>query len=50
MRTFALHLGVAAAYVSLGVFVPQFLISWPGGAAFFLLGVWALPALVRRLR
>ena len=50
MRTLALHAGVAASYVTLGVFVPHVLISWPVGAAFFLLGVWALPALVRRLR
>jgi hypothetical protein len=50
LRTLALHLGVAAAYVTLGVFVPEVLISWPVGAAFYLLGVWALPALVQRLR
>ena len=50
MRTLALHIGVAAAYVTLGVFVPQVLISWPVGAACYLLGVCALPALVRRLR
>ena len=50
MRTLALNLGVAAAYVTLGVFVPQVLFSWPIGAAFYLLGVWALPTLVRRLR
>ena len=50
MRTLALHLGVAAAYVTLGVFVPQVLISWPVGAAFYLLGVWAFPALVQLLR
>lgn len=50
MRTLALNLGVAAAYVTLGVFVPQVLFSWPIGAAFYLLGVWALPALARRLR
>jgi hypothetical protein len=50
LRTLTLHLAVAAVYVTVGVFVPQLLISWPVGAAFFLLGVWALPALVRRLR
>jgi hypothetical protein len=50
VKTVALHGGVAAAYVTLGVFVPQVLISWPVGAAFYLLGVCALPALVRRLR
>jgi hypothetical protein len=50
LRTLALHVGIAAAYVTLGVFVPELLISWPVGAAFYLLGVWALPALVRRLQ
>lgn len=50
MRTLALNVGVAAAYVTLGVFVPQVLISWPVGVAFFLLGVCGVPALVRRLR
>jgi hypothetical protein len=50
VKTLALNLAVAAAYVTLGVFVPQVLISWPVGAAFYLLGVWALPTLVRRLR
>jgi hypothetical protein len=50
VRTLALQVGVAAAYVTLGVFVPELLFSWPAGAAFYLLGVWALPALVRRLR
>jgi hypothetical protein len=50
VKTLALHVGVAAAYVTLGVFVPQVLISWPVGAAFFLVGVCVVPALVRRLR
>jgi hypothetical protein len=50
VRTLGLHAAVAAAYVTLGVFVPELLISWPGGVAFFLLGVWAVPELVRRLR
>jgi hypothetical protein len=50
VRTLALHIAVAAAYIMLGVLVPQVLITWPVGAAFYLLGVWALPALARRLR
>jgi hypothetical protein len=50
VRTLGLHLAVAAAYVTLGVFVPQLLISWPVGVGFFLLGVWGVPALVRRRR
>jgi hypothetical protein len=42
--------GVATvAYVTLGVFVPEVLISWPVGTAFLLLVVCGLPALVRRL-
>jgi hypothetical protein len=39
----------AAAYVTVGVFVPELLITWPVGAAFLLLVVCGLPALVRRL-
>jgi hypothetical protein len=50
VRTLGLNVGVAAAYVTLGVFVPEVLFSWPIGAAFYLLGVCALPALMRRLR
>ena len=50
MRTLALHAVVAAAYVMLGVLVPQLLISWVEGVGFYLLGVWVVPALVRRLR
>jgi hypothetical protein len=50
VRTVALHVAVAAAYVTFGVFVPQLLVSWPVGVAFFLLGVCGVPALVRRLR
>ncbi len=38
----------AAAYVTLGVFVPELLITWPLGVAFLLLVVCGLPALVRR--
>jgi hypothetical protein len=50
VRVLALHAAVAAAYVTLGVLVPELLFSWPVGAAFFLLGVVGVPALVRRLR
>ncbi len=49
MRELALYLATAAAYISLGVAFPELLISWPVGAGFLLLGVWILPALVRRL-
>jgi putative Ca2+/H+ antiporter (TMEM165/GDT1 family) len=45
-----LYVAVGMVYVTLGVFVPEALFSWLEGAAFLLLGVWILPALVRRLR
>jgi hypothetical protein len=50
VRVLGLHAAVAAVYVTLGVFIPQLLISWPVGVAFFVLGVWAVPTVVRRLR
>jgi hypothetical protein len=50
VRLLALHAVVAAAYVTLGVFVPQILFSWVEGVGFYMLGVWVLPELVRRLR
>ena len=50
MRTLALHAVVAAAYITLGVLVPQILFSWVEGVAFYLVGVWFVPALVRRVR
>ena len=45
-----LYLVAAVAYIALGVWIPQLLLSWVEGAAFLLLAVWVLPALVRRLR
>jgi hypothetical protein len=50
VRTLALYLAAAAAYIGLGVAVPEMLISWPGGVGFLLLAVWILPALARRIR
>jgi hypothetical protein len=50
VREVALYVVAAAVYIALGVFVPQVLISWPVGAAYILLAVWLLPALVRRVR
>jgi hypothetical protein len=50
VRVLALHAVVAAAYVTLGVLVPQILFSWVEGVAFYMLGVWLLPELVRRVR
>jgi hypothetical protein len=45
-----LYLVAAVVYIALGVAVPDFLWSWVEGAAFLLLAVWIVPALVRRLR
>ncbi len=50
MKELLLYLTTAAAYVALGVFFPELLISWVGGTAFLLAGVVGMPALVRRLR
>jgi hypothetical protein len=50
VRTLGLYLAAAAAYIGLGVAVPEALISWPIGVAFLLVAVWILPALARRLR
>ncbi len=50
MKELLLYVTTAAAYIGLGVFVPELLISWPVGAAFLLAGVVGLPALARRLR
>jgi hypothetical protein len=50
MKELALYLGAAVAYIALGVAVPELLLSWVEGAAFLLVAVWVLPALVRRLR
>jgi hypothetical protein len=50
VRELAVYLGAAAAYVALGVVVPELLFSWVVGAAFLLVAVWVFPALIRRLR
>ncbi len=39
----------AVAYITLGVLVPEVLLSWIVGVAFLLLAVWIVPALLRRL-
>ncbi len=38
------------AYITLGIFVKQALALWIEGAAFLLLAVWLLPALISRIR
>jgi hypothetical protein len=45
-----LYVTAGAAYIGLGVAVPELLFSWIEGAVFLLLAVWVLPALVERLR
>ena len=45
-----LYFAAAAAYITLGVFVPEVLLPWPVGVGFLLVVVCVLPALVRRLR
>lgn len=49
MRELALYLATGVAYVALSVAFPELLFSWPVGAGFLLLGVWVVPALVRRV-
>ena len=46
----ALYAAAGVAYIALGVAVPELLLSWFEGAAFLLLAVVVVPALVRRLR
>jgi hypothetical protein len=49
-RELALYLAAGVAYVAIGVAFPEFLFSWFVAAAYLLVCVVALPALVRRLR
>lgn len=50
MRELALYLSAAVAYIAVGVVVPELLFSWIEGAAFLLLAVWVLPAVLERRR
>jgi hypothetical protein len=50
MRELALYLAAGVAYVALGIAVPELLFSWVEGAAFLLIAVWLLPALLERIR
>jgi hypothetical protein len=45
-----LYAGAAVSYISIGVFVTEFALSWVVGFSWLLLWVWGLPALWRRLR
>jgi hypothetical protein len=49
MRELVFYLGAAAAYIGLGVAVPELLFSWPVGVAFLLICVLLRSALSRRL-
>ena len=46
----ALYAGAAVSYITIGVFVNEFVLSWVVGFAWLLLWVWGVPAFVRRLR
>jgi hypothetical protein len=50
MRELALYVGAGVVYIAVGIAVPELLFSWAEGAAFLLIAVWLLPALVSRLR
>ncbi len=45
-----LYGAAGVAYITLGIFVKQALALWIEGAAFLLLAVWLLPALISRIR
>jgi hypothetical protein len=44
-----LYVLAAAAYIGLGVAIPELLFPWPLGVAFLLVAVWIVPALVRQV-
>jgi hypothetical protein len=50
VRELALYLAAAAAYIALGVWKTELLLSFFEGAAFLLFAVWLVPAFLRRLR
>jgi hypothetical protein len=50
VRELALYLTAGLAYIVVGVAVPELLFSWVEGAAFLLIAVWVLPALLERFR
>ena len=50
VRKLAPYVTAGAIYVTLGVFVTEILLSWVVGIGFFVLFVWAIPALASRLR
>ena len=50
LPTLTIYLAAGGAYVVIGVFEPDFLLSWPVAAGYFLVTTWLLPAAIRRLR
>jgi hypothetical protein len=48
-RELALYLVAAAAYIAIGVYNVNFLLSWPVAAVYLLIVVWLIPAAIRRL-
>lgn len=49
-RELALYLAAGAAYVGIGVALPEFLFAWVVSVAFLLVSVVVVPTVVRRLR
>jgi uncharacterized membrane protein (DUF485 family) len=49
VRELALYLAAGVVYIAIGVAFPEFLFTWIVAAAYLLVCVVALPALVRRL-
>jgi hypothetical protein len=49
LRTFGGYLACAAVYVTIGVFVTDFLLSFWVGVAYIVVAAWLVPMLVRRL-
>ena len=49
-KELAVYAAAAVVYIVLGVAIPELLFSWVEGAAFLLLAVWVLPALLERVR
>jgi hypothetical protein len=50
VRTAALYVAAGVVWITIGVFVPDFMLSWPVTIVYLLVVAWLLPTLVRRLR
>ena len=49
-KELVVYVAAAVVYIVLGVAIAELLFSWVEGAAFLLLAVWVLPALLERVR